>query len=112
MKTKLQRMCAAITASYLILNLTARADGPTSTSSGYLQVDLVSDIATNAPHTDPRLVNPWGIIAGPEAVWINDNGPGFTTAYGPFGRLFSFDIHIPAPGGGSGTPSGLVFNNT
>lgn len=79
---------------------------------GYVQVNLVSDIATNAPRTDSRLVNPWGILASPEAVWINDNGPGLTTVYGPQGQLSSFAIHIPAPGGGTGTPSGLIFNNT
>ncbi len=91
--------------------LTARAF--TNMNSGYVEVKLVSDIPTNALRTDPRLVNPWGLVAGPAAVWVNDNGPGLTTAYSPFGGVFPFAINIPGPGGmGSGTPSGLILNDT
>jgi len=83
-----------------------------NTNSTYTQVNLVSDISSNAPHADSRLVNPWGLLASPEVVWVNDNGTGLGTAYGPSGQLFNFAIHIPGPGGGQGTPSGLIFNNT
>jgi uncharacterized protein (TIGR03118 family) len=88
--------------------------GGMNTNVGYVQMNIVSDIATNSPHLDTRLVNPWGLIAAPDVVWINDNGPGLTTAYGPFGRSLKFAIHIPSPGDprGGGTPSGLVFNDT
>ena len=83
-------------------------------SPGYMQINLVSDGATNgnAPRVDPRLVNSWGIVAGPDSVWVNDNGPGLTTAYTPSGHTTDFSISIPGPGGASGTPSGLVFNKT
>src|SRR5215469_3575165 len=68
-------------------------------SPGYVQVNLVSDGATNAnaPHVDPRLVNSWGIVAGPESVWVNDNGPGLTTVYSPSGHTTDFSISIPGP---------------
>lgn len=83
------------------------------TNSGYAQVNLVSDLANNAPHTDHRLVNPWGIVAGDEAIWVNDNGTGLTTVYGLSGKIFQFAINIPAPDGSpGGTPTGLVFNET
>jgi len=86
---------------------------PFLVSTGYVEVDLVSDIVSNAPNTDARLVNPWGLVPGPGVVWVNDNGPGLTTAYGSSGHPFNFAINIPAPDGtNSGTPSGLVFNDT
>src|SRR5436190_20063970 len=99
MKTKLA-VLLAMSASILLGSAAVAADGGLmgKTNPGYIQVNLVSDIATNGPRTDSRLVNPWGIVAGPEAVWINDNGPGLTTVYGPFGRVASFSINIPAPG--------------
>ncbi len=93
---------------------TARADSG-GTNEAYVQVNLVSDGATNAAHTDARLVNPWGIVAGPDAVWVNDNGPGLTTVYRPSGEPSEFAIFIPPPAGSSnsaGTPNGLILNQT
>src|SRR6266403_2066597 len=75
-----------------------------STNTGYKQINLVADISSNAPSADSRLVNPWGILAGPGGFWVNDNGTGLTTAYIPSGRPSNYAIHIPAPGGGSGKP--------
>ncbi|HEV2392354.1 MAG TPA: TIGR03118 family protein [Verrucomicrobiae bacterium] len=85
---------------------------PVSTASGYVEGKLVADMAGNAFRTDARLVNPWGLVAGPDLIVINDNGTGITTVYGPIGQLYSFDIQIPAPGGGTSAPSGLVLNDT
>ncbi len=70
------------------------ANPPTSTNGGYVQANLVSDLGSNALHKDTRLVNPWGIVAGPDSVWVNDNGTGRTTVYGLFGGLSSFTISI------------------
>src|SRR5689334_11764550 len=70
----------------------------TNTSAAYVEVDLVSDLASNAPVTDPRLVNPWGLVTGPGVVWVNDNGTGLTTVYGDFGYPFPFAINVPGPG--------------
>jgi len=89
--------------------LSARAS---SNNVGYARSDLVSDLTNNASHFDSRLVNPWGIVAGSDSVWVNDNGMGLITAYGPFGGVFRQAIHVPAPGGGPGAPSGLVFNDS
>lgn len=57
----------------------------TSTNQGYTEVDLVSDISSNAPYPDARLVNPWGLVVGPGVDWVNDNGTGLSTVYGAFG---------------------------
>jgi uncharacterized protein (TIGR03118 family) len=87
-------------------------DAPREKNPGYTQFNLVSDIPTNAPHTDPRLINPWGIVVGRESIWVNNAETGLTTAYGPLGRSSRFAIHVPAPDGGPGAPTGLVFNDT
>jgi uncharacterized protein (TIGR03118 family) len=84
----------------------------TRTNSGYAQVNLVSDVSSNAPETDARLLNPWGIVAGADHVWVNDNHSSLVTAYGPHGRPFQFAISVPAPGGGPGSPTGLALNQT
>lgn len=90
----------------------AMADHGSRANSGYLQFNLVSDIATNALRADPRLLNPWGLVAGPNSIWINDNHSGLTTVFNPSGRTSPFAINIPAPGGGLGAPTGLIFNDS
>ena len=112
MKTKTYTSGGLTAAGLLALSLVSAPGAHPLSNPGYMQVNLVSDLATNAPHVDPRLVNPWGIVAGPESVWVNDNGAGLTTSYAELGHAFDFAIHIPAPGGGPGAPSGLVFNET
>ncbi len=49
-----------------------------NTNAGYKVSKLVSDLSTAAPRMDARLVNPWGVVAGPGLVWVNDNGTGLT----------------------------------
>src|SRR5262245_54599941 len=83
-----------------------------SNNVGYAQINLVSDLAGVARQTDARLVNPWGIVAGPSAVWVNDNGTGSATTYSAFGTPFRRAIFVPAPGGGRGKPTGLCFNES
>jgi uncharacterized protein (TIGR03118 family) len=115
MKDTLNPCTGILFAAVLVLALLPAVSHatPTSTNQGYAEVDLVSDIATNAPNTDARLVNPWGLVVGPGVEWVNDNGTGLTTVYGAFGFPLSFAINIPAPDGtNAGTPDGLVFNDT
>jgi uncharacterized protein (TIGR03118 family) len=89
------------------LNLT------TSTGSGYLQLNLVSDLPGTALIQDPSLVNPWGLAfsaAGP--FWVADNGANVATIYSgganssPLGKA---GLTVSIPGG---APSGQVFNGT
>src|SRR4051794_19010557 len=62
------------------------------------QTNLVSDGATPAQHTDPNLVNPWGIaITKTGAVWVADNGTGVTTLYNQNGNPSPPVVTIPAP---------------
>jgi uncharacterized protein (TIGR03118 family) len=84
-------------------------------SLAYLQTNLVSDLPGVANITDPNLVNPWGIAAGPSgAVWLADNGTGLSTLYDGSGNINSLVVTIPPPMGGTGpaAPDGIVFNGT
>jgi uncharacterized protein (TIGR03118 family) len=79
----------------------------------YKQRNLVSDIPGVARITDPNLINPWGMSAGPATpVWVSDNGTDVST-------LYSGAIHHSVPmavplvvGIPGGAPTGTVFNPT
>jgi uncharacterized protein (TIGR03118 family) len=81
----------------------------------YSQTNLVSDIQGEAAHTDPNLVNPWGVTfpaTGP--FWVADNGKGVATLYDGTGTALSLIVTIPPPKGSTETsaPTGTTFNNT
>ncbi len=90
----------------------AQGPWPVSTNAVYAQSNLVADISGNAPRTDPRLVNPWGILATPQGVWVANNHSSLVAGYGPQGTFNKFSIHIPTPDGGDGAPTGLAFNDS
>jgi len=112
MKLKLHQLKQLLVAGILTLALVAQVARATSNNVGYARADLVSDLASNAAHLDARLVNPWGIVASPGSVWVNNNGKGLAAAYSAAGVPLTKAINVPAPGGGAGAPSGLVFNDT
>src|SRR5437016_7781804 len=70
---------------------------------------LDSDIAGKAAHTDPNLVNPWGMAqSGNNPIWVSDNGTGLSTLYDQgTGNIGGLVVTIP-----SGAPTGIVFNST
>jgi len=113
MKRKLSQFYPLFAAGSLMLAaFPALADHSSHNNPGYLQFNLVSDNATNGLRADSRLLNPWGLVAGPGSIWVNDNHSGLTTVYNPSGRTSDFAINVPALGGGPGAPTGLVFNDT
>ena len=67
----------------LLVPASALAGGKPSHPPGtYKQINLVSDIAGVADITDPNLVNPWGLAAGPTTpLWVADNGTDLATLY-------------------------------
>jgi hypothetical protein len=85
--------------------------GASAMHHGYRQTNLVSDIPGRAQLTDPNLVNPWGLAAGPTTpLWVADNGPGLATLYagGTGGAPFSIvPLVFTVP---MGAPTGQVFN--
>jgi uncharacterized protein (TIGR03118 family) len=75
------------------------------------QTNLVSDIPGEAEHTDPNLVNPWGIAeSAGSPFWIADNGTGLSTLYTTTGTTIPLVVTIPNPSGGTSGPDGAVFN--
>ena len=81
----------------------------------YQQHNLVSDGFVPAEHTDPHLVNGWGVAFNPFGpVWVADNGTGVSTLYDGAGKLVSLVVQIPSPGNanGGGNPTGIVFNGS
>ena len=86
---------------------------PAQQSQHYKQTNLVSDIPGMAAATDPNLVNPWGMSRSSGSPWwISDNGPGLTTLYTGTGSAVPLVVTIPGADGGSGTPTGQVFNGS
>ncbi len=97
-----------------------------SAANKYVQHNLVSDIVGAADHTDPCLINPWGIAYSPTSpLWVSANGSGLSTVYDGNGSAATLIVQVPGPGGapssgqqcgktafGAGTPTGIVFNDS
>jgi uncharacterized protein (TIGR03118 family) len=84
------------------------------TSSGFQQTNLVSDGSVVAQHTDPTLINPWGIAIGQATpFWVNSQGGGVSEVYDAAGNK-QFDVGIPGKSGSTtaGHPTGIVFNGS
>jgi uncharacterized protein (TIGR03118 family) len=80
----------------------------------YQLTNLVSNQVGQAKHTDPLMVNAWGLAYGPGSpFWISDNGSGWTTIYTGNGVKQGLEVVIPsASGQGTGSPTGIVYNGT
>src|SRR6266513_3639469 len=80
----------------------------------YSWTNFQSDIAGVAQHTDPNLVNPWGMAASATGtIWVSDNGTGVSTLYHQDGTAVSLVVAIPAKHPRQGAnPTGIVFNST
>src|SRR5512132_2029878 len=87
--------------------------GPSHPRNAYHQTNLVSDLPGLAQLTDPDLVNPWGLAAGPATpIWVADNGTGKATIYPGFvhgSPIQKAPLVVDIPGG---APTGQVFNDT
>src|SRR3954454_13637454 len=59
-----------------------------------------------SPATDPRLVNGWGIVAGPAPPWwVSDNGTDTSTLYTASGAQVPLNVVL-----GALIPRRIVFN--
>jgi uncharacterized protein (TIGR03118 family) len=83
------------------------------------QTNLVTDggpFSPTASHTDPSLINPWGLAIGNDNdLWVSNNNSGTTTLYngtgGP-GGLPAITIPLPAGQSGPAGPTGVIANNS
>lgn len=109
--------CAALAC---LLSMSACGGGaaskpaPASTQAGFQQTNLVSDIAGNAAHTDPFLLNPWGVAFEPgQSFWIVDNDRGSAKVFDSSGNPDRPSaISIPPVSGSTdpSRPTSIVFN--
>lgn len=90
--------------------------------AGYIQTNLVSDVANLAELQDTALVNPWGIsFSSTSPIWVSNQASNTTTLYSISSSLVPTKVMpigtngtIPIPPGGSGAvgPTGQVNNST
>jgi uncharacterized protein (TIGR03118 family) len=86
----------------------AGAPAAMAASPAYQVRNLVSDVPGAAEHTDPNLVNGWGVAFNPfGVVWVADNGTGVASLYDGVGNPQSLVVSIPG-----GRPTGIVFNGS
>ena len=81
----------------------------------YSWTNFQSDIPGVAQHTDPNLVNPWGMaVSSGGTIWVSDNGTGVSTLYNQQGAAQPLIVTIPTAvrNRGTGNPTGVVFNGT
>ncbi len=98
------QLCAAIV-------LTAAIAAQAAQSGGYRTGALVADQSGAAKYTDPRLLNPWGLINWGGLLAVANNHSGLVTFYNRGGRPQQFDISIPSPAGGPGPVTDLGLNH-
>lgn len=86
-------------------------------ATNFDQTNLVSSVPGLAAHTDPNLINPWGVAFSPTSpFWMANQNSATTTLYDGAGNLIELGGNpaITIPGGASTTagPTGDVFNST
>jgi uncharacterized protein (TIGR03118 family) len=114
-RRRLVRLALALGVTAALLSVAPAAGAHPSSHHGqtaYQQTNLVSDLPGRAAITDPNLVNPWGLVAGPTTpIWSNDNGTGVSTLYngavnGSAPAIVPLVVRVPG-----GLPTGIVFND-
>jgi uncharacterized protein (TIGR03118 family) len=81
----------------------------------YSWTNFQSDIPGVAQHTDPNLVNCWGMAPSTNGtIWVSNNGTGTSTLYNQDGTANSLVVQIPASAANrdGASPTGTVFNDT
>jgi uncharacterized protein (TIGR03118 family) len=110
MSTKVRSRVAAILA-VAALSIGAAV---TSATDGYETILLVSNVSSTAKYVDPDLLNPWGLVLGPRgSIWVAENHSGMLASFGRSGVPAPGGVAVPGPGGtGSGSPTGLIYNDS
>jgi uncharacterized protein (TIGR03118 family) len=101
---RLRLLIVAVSSIALPLSTAARADS-------FVQTNLVSNVPNLAAHTDPNLINPWGMsFSATSPFWVSDQGTGVATLYDGAGNINPLVVTIPGSIGGPSGPTGQVFN--
>ncbi|HUO17038.1 MAG TPA: TIGR03118 family protein [Verrucomicrobiae bacterium] len=93
-----------------------------SAMAQYKLTNLDSNQVGWAFHTDPLIVNAWGLVHAPGSPWwISDENSGWSTLYSNIGKVEGLKVLIPTAGNGPdlptgnngpGSPTGIVYNAT
>jgi uncharacterized protein (TIGR03118 family) len=103
-------------AAVLTIGALPAAAANVNSQNAFVVTNLQSDVPDLALHTDPDLVNGWGIVAGPTTPWwVSDNGTNRSTLYNGATGLKNTGVIVDiagAAGPRTGRPTGIVFNGT
>jgi uncharacterized protein (TIGR03118 family) len=86
-----------------------------NSQNAFVVTNLQSDVPGRAAHTDPDLVNGWGITAGPTTPWwVADNGSHKSTLYnGNTGlKIPTVIVDVAGANNEPADPTGVVFNGS
>jgi len=115
MKVGVRLLKSLLFPSFLALVLPALA-----LAQNYKQTNLVSDIASMAPVTDPNLKNPWGLTRSATSPWwVANNNSGTSTLYNATGTPTEINgdgyVTVPPPAfepTAVSAPTGIVYNGS
>jgi uncharacterized protein (TIGR03118 family) len=81
---------------------------PSNAAAQYKLTNLNSNQVKAATHTDPLLVNGWGLVhASGSPWWVSDENSGWSTLYdGSGAQVQQLKVLIPTAGNGPGSPTG------
>jgi len=117
--SKLLNSCVALVSALVLLPILTFAQDHNAINH-YIQTNLVTDPNSgfNAPNTDKKLKNPWGLARSTTSPWwVSDNATGVSTLYDGAGVARSLVVTIPGPNGSDpktfvASPTGVVFNGS
>ncbi len=107
----LHPVASAAAALLAVLSLASPAHA--APPNAYAVSNLVSNGA-GAAHTDPNLLNAWGVAFNPNGfVWVANNHSGTSTLYDGNGVPQSLVVTVPGADGVSmGSPTGIIYNGS
>ncbi len=79
-------------------------------ADSFTQTNLVSDMPGVAAHTDPNLINPWGVSFSPTSpIWVSNQGTTTSTLYDGAGNINPLVVTVPPTSAWPVGPTGQVF---
>jgi uncharacterized protein (TIGR03118 family) len=107
MSKRTPRLTAWTFALFALVLVVVPMSAGAAKSQPYVVTPLVSNGGVPASHTDPALVNGWGLAALTLSPWwVADNGTNKSTLYNSAGVKNPLEVSVP------GGPTGMVANNS
>ena len=105
MNVRIARPALTPAALLALVSLAVVSPAAEPAATFYQVKNLVSDDGSTTRHTDPNLINGWGLAAGPTTPWwVANNGTNTSTLYNARGRMMPLVVDVP------GGPTGIVYN--